>query len=712
MAHWRAYLQSGRTAEDLLREFLVSEECKQRAFEPNAGWVPSDLPGGAVASALSIAVIGNCQVRTLGRCIQALTGGPMPDALFGTAELMERLRQNRFQDLARYELLVVQPYVRDEIGRAAPELLHKVQQFPAITFSGFHPDLIYVRWRKDNAEFHGPLGPYHSSLLYFGWRNGKTVEQVLDLFNADVYRQLGFFDYMSASTTALIEEGERIDVELRELLAGWRRRGCFMHSINHPKGYVLRELAAALLKKRGVAMLPGNGVEYAYSDLGEFQAWPVYPEIAARYGVPGAYLFKLSVPGSLSLKPIIQLDLKTFAEQSYAAYASHTPGQLYAPDRAESEAYRQIFRGAAAQLAPTNTVSTPAEKTHPYAGLAPHHFWRSAVTDVAPDEVDPVMAPKFTIGGDDAIATAGSCFAQHIARQLQRHGMRYLVTEPAAPALDEQTALRRQYGVYSARYGNLYSARQLLQLLERSYGDFVPKENAWTRSDGRLADPFRPEIEPDGFASLRALEDDRAAHFAAVRQLFESLDVFVFTLGLTEAWRSRADGAVFPLAPGVAAGRMDFERYEFVNFGVEETVADLEAFLSRLLQINRRARVILTVSPVPLAATYEDRHVLTATAHSKAVLRVAADALARRHDACAYFPSYEIITGSFNRGAYYGADLRAVTPEGVDHVMRLFFTHYARGTAAMDADVLAEAQRLQNVVCEEERLDPGQPLVS
>ncbi|MGK3891080.1 hypothetical protein, partial [Enterococcus faecium] len=84
-------------------------------------------------------------------------------------------------------------------------------------------------------------------------------------------------------------------------------------------------------------------------------------------------------------------------------------------------------------------------------------------------------------------------------------------------------------------------------------GREVPAEPAWQRPDGRWADPFRPSIEPEGFATIEDLEADRRAHLAAVREMFAGLDVFVFTLGLTEAWVSRVDGAVFPIAPGVIA---------------------------------------------------------------------------------------------------------------------------------------------------------------
>ena len=90
------------------------------------------------------------------------------------------------------------------------------------------------------------------------------------------------------------------------------------------------------------------------------------------------------------------------------------------------------------------------------------------------------------------------------------------------------------------------------------------------------------------------------------------------------------------------------------------------------------------------------------------MLRVAAEQVTRRHSHCDYFPSYEIITGNFNRGRYFGDDLREVTPAGVDHVMRLFFHHYvpsARRDERLDEALLAEARQNIRRLCDEEMLD-------
>ncbi len=345
---------------------------------------------------------------------------------------------------------------------------------------------------------------------------------------------------------------------------------------------------------------------------------------------------------------------------------------------------------------------------NPYTDRPDVTFWKRSVA-IDPAAVDPVVAAKFTITPRDRIATAGSCFAQHIARTLVRQGFGYLVTE-AGPE-------DRGYGLYPARFGNLYSVRQLLQLFRRAYALFEPLDEAWTRPDGALVDPFRPQVEPAGFADIAALRADRATHLAAVRRMFETCDVFVFTLGLTEAWVSGVDGAVFPLAPGVVASPQHGD-IGFHNFGVAEMVADFQAFLADLRLVNAGVRVILTVSPVPLIATFEDRHALVATAYSKAVLRVVAEEVSRADPAVAYFPSYEIITGHHTGYRFFAPDLRSVTPQGVDRVMALFARHYLDAAAPVAPRVTAaprpvvntdtqnaELAALYAVVCDEEAIE-------
>lgn len=315
----------------------------------------------------------------------------------------------------------------------------------------------------------------------------------------------------------------------------------------------------------------------------------------------------------------------------------------------------------------------------------------------------------FKISTTTKVATAGSCFAQHISRRLRQSGYNYYIVEAADAAIPKDIAAERNYGTFSARYGNIYTARQLLQLFDRAFNTFQPSQSVWERPDGRYVDPFRPQVEPAGFDSPEAVRQDAALHLAAVRQLFETLDVFVFTLGLTEGWRAVDDGAVYPLAPGVAGGVWDENAYEFINFEIEDVFADMLAFVDRLTSVNAKARILLTVSPVPLVATYENRHVLVSNTYSKAVLRVAADKLVRARDTVVYFPSYEIITANATTHRYFDEDLRSVTEAGVDHVMRVFFEHLTSSGQPMQGESLEtlrkEFEATSKVVCDEEALD-------
>ncbi len=352
---------------------------------------------------------------------------------------------------------------------------------------------------------------------------------------------------------------------------------------------------------------------------------------------------------------------------------------------------------------------------HPYKSLGDKAFWRRSVAAVRPGDVDPVGEFNLRISPETPVATAGSCFAQHIARYLSQSGFNYYVAEPGHPILPESSRKRNNYGLFSARYGNIYTARQLWQLFQRAYGEFIPQENVWQESDDKFIDPFRPTTQPGGFISVAELEADRRQHLAAVRTMFETLEVFVFTLGLTECWVAKADGAALPLCPGTEGGRFDSELYAFYNQTVDDVVDDLSQFTEALAKVNPEAQIILTVSPVPLAATAEPgAHVLSATTYSKSVLRVAAETMRKRFPQVHYFPSYEIITGAFNRGAYYAADLRNVLENGVSHVMRLFMAHVTDGTkpaahrssqedAANTRQALA--QKLVEVECDEVALD-------
>ena len=295
--------------------------------------------------------------------------------------------------------------------------------------------------------------------------------------------------------------------------------------------------------------------------------------------------------------------------------------------------------------------------------------------------------PTFSIRPDTRVATAGSCFAQHIGRYLRDAGCTVLDAEPPPRSMTEAVAKRYGYGLFSGRYGNVYTARQMRQLLEEVAEGQADARLVWDR-EGRFVDALRPQVEPEGLASVEEVLLHCDYHLERTSRMLRQADVFVFTLGLTEAWEDRATGRVLPLCPGVAGGTFDPEAYVFRNFRHSEILADLHAIKALLRRFNPAMSLILTVSPVPLTATATGRHVLDATSWSKATLRGAVGEFVEETDDVDYFPSFEIVTHPASGGPWFEQNLRSVSPAGVDKVMSIFLGAHGIGIVRDTAPAL------------------------
>ncbi len=302
---------------------------------------------------------------------------------------------------------------------------------------------------------------------------------------------------------------------------------------------------------------------------------------------------------------------------------------------------------------------------HPYRSQPDRAFWaRSVAKDFSAADVYAGPTPLLT--REDRIISAGSCFASNLVPYLEAEGFTYLRTETPPPRLAHLPE-NLGYRNFSAAYGNIYTARQFLQLVERALGLFSPVEDRWHVA-GAVIDPFRPGLRYPA-SSDEEFDVLTTEHLAAVRRAISEATVLVFTLGLTEAWRSRIDGAVFPACPGTVSGEFSPDRHEFHNFTAQEVTDDLLTVHERLTAVNPELRMLLTVSPVPLVATATDGHVLEATMYSKSVLRAAAGGVVQRGIGISYFPAYEIVCGQQAPFDYFEADRREVSAKAVEAVM-------------------------------------------
>ncbi|MEM7644463.1 MAG: GSCFA domain-containing protein [Pseudomonadota bacterium] len=153
--------------------------------------------------------------------------------------------------------------------------------------------------------------------------------------------------------------------------------------------------------------------------------------------------------------------------------------------------------------------------------------------------------------------------------------------------------------------------------------------------------------------------------------IFSKTDLFILTFGLSEVWYDEVSGGVFWRS--IPEDVYDPARHKFRVTSVEENKANIRAIYDLIREHRPEAKIITTLSPVPLIATFRPVSCISANSVSKAVLRVAIDELMREigdEGYLHYWPSYEIVTDVFH--SPFKKDRRHLPRAVLDFIMMLF----------------------------------------
>ena len=122
---------------------------------------------------------------------------------------------------------------------------------------------------------------------------------------------------MESSSRSLLADFASRGLDLKAPLARWLQHpDAFMYSMNHPRSFVLADVAVEAARAAGLAVDPQvRELEGMPDRLAEWVVYPVYKEIAARLGKVGDYRFKL-----LASEPPNHIALADFVAQSFARY--------------------------------------------------------------------------------------------------------------------------------------------------------------------------------------------------------------------------------------------------------------------------------------------------------------------------------------------------------------------------------------------------------
>ncbi|MEM7210928.1 MAG: GSCFA domain-containing protein, partial [Pseudomonadota bacterium] len=102
---------------------------------------------------------------------------------------------------------------------------------------------------------------------------------------------------------------------------------------------------------------------------------------------------------------------------------------------------------------------------NPYESLPPEAFWKPCL-DSGDKHLNQLYKPKKPLLPESKVATAGSCFAQYFRSRLIESNLSFVDVEPKPDLMSYDVGRGFGYGIYSARFGNIYTTRQLRQLVE------------------------------------------------------------------------------------------------------------------------------------------------------------------------------------------------------------------------------------------------------
>lgn len=265
------------------------------------------------------------------------------------------------------------------------------------------------------------------------------------------------------------------------------------------------------------------------------------------------------------------------------------------------------------------------------------------------------------------ITAFGSCFAMHITKHLSENGF--------------DLARNREPDIYISAIGEgLVNTQALLGQLEWALLGKKPPENLWHG------------FKAEGFGYDEGIR-------RRTEKVFRETEFFIITLGLSEVWYDEVTGGV--LWRAVPLESFDASRHKFRVNTIVETKADLERIHALIREHVPNAKILFTLSPIPLAATFRPVSCLTANSVSKAILRAALDEVIRDHGAdlntlLFYFPSYEIAQELFPRR--FQLDGRHLATDIVPTIMAIFESIYCESNVTpKDATGMFRKTREQNM---------------
>jgi hypothetical protein len=292
-----------------------------------------------------------------------------------------------------------------------------------------------------------------------------------------------------------------------------------------------------------------------------------------------------------------------------------------------------------------------------------HSRWHKIIERFNSDFISLVHFPKLKISSTDRFFCVGSCFARSLELELVYREIPVLSKCIVAP--------REEFEHRSTGIVNKYTTASILNELEWVVNPPSPQDVLVETSRGWVDFQLHtvvPVTLERGIERRRYITGD---YFARLRQA----DVTIITLGFVETWLDTATGLYLNMAPSRAEVREHGGRFHLERTDVATNLKHLVRIRHLLNALSPGCRIVITVSPVPMNATFAGGDVAVANTYSKATLRAAAQMFADAFADVEYFPSYEFVMMS-RREAVFKNDWAHIEDRFVERIMGTFISSH------------------------------------
>jgi GSCFA family len=212
--------------------------------------------------------------------------------------------------------------------------------------------------------------------------------------------------------------------------------------------------------------------------------------------------------------------------------------------------------------------------------------------------------------------TMGSCFARNLSKSLSSRGYRS-------------------------------NHMEISEVINTTFANKVFVEWLGDRSIDHAIGERIAELLPSGWSKENTL------------QVIRNSDVFILTLGVAPAFFDRSTGEFVLPRRTALNSRVLAEKYVYRTTSVKENVDNVLHVIKFIRSVSPTIKIVITVSPVPLLASFEYESAVQADCLSKSTMRLVAHEVVNDSDISdiLYWPSFEIFrwAGS-NCSNYYAAD--------------------------------------------------------